>query len=156
MRCSQPDTLERSRQAFGVIIPVGVPFANSRSGMCRIPSAMRLTTFAHCRREQLPLEIEWNNKACLSGFYPHPQDVGCFQAPDSHPPPSCCNRVLGVANGRKVRTQASRFAAPTPAGTHLVGRPSAPGDQVGQHSLDGRPSRDAKQEDIRPWQPALM
>jgi len=21
-------------------------------------------------------------KACLSGFYPHPQDVGCFQAPE--------------------------------------------------------------------------
>jgi hypothetical protein len=20
--------------------------------------------------------------ACLSGFYPHPQDVGCFQAPE--------------------------------------------------------------------------
>jgi len=23
-----------------------------------------------------------NNQLCLSGFYPHPQDVGCFQAPE--------------------------------------------------------------------------
>src|ERR1700692_4437417 len=33
-------------------------------------------------QEVKPHKVRYYLKPCLSGFYPHPQDVGCFQAPE--------------------------------------------------------------------------
>jgi RimJ/RimL family protein N-acetyltransferase len=38
---------------------------------------VRLRPASHLQRAAGP-----NFGSCLSGFYPHPQDVGCFQAPE--------------------------------------------------------------------------